>query len=81
MPTKAHLILVAFAVEAGSMREAQEQLMSQLPNCREFPGVAGIDSWYIAMPERYDGTAEDDGWSAEFVPPPKDQQPTESEVR
>jgi hypothetical protein len=43
--------------------------MSQLPNCKDNPGVAGIDSWYIAMDERHDGTTPADGWSAEFQPP------------
>lgn len=66
---KAHVILVAFTVTAPDMATAQEQLMSQLPNCKDYAGVAGLDSWYIAMNERYDGTAPEDGWSAEFVDP------------
>ena len=63
---KAHVVLVAFTVDAPDMKSAQEQLMSQLPNCNEHPGVAGIDSWYIAMDERHDGTTPADGASARF---------------
>lgn len=66
---KAHAILVAFTVTAPDMATAQEQLMSQLPNCKDYPGVAGVDSWYIAMRDRYDGTVPEDGWSAVFVGP------------
>ena len=66
---KAHAILVCFTVTASDMEQAQKQLMSQLPNCTDHPGQAGIDSWYIAESERYDGTTPEDGWSAEFVDP------------
>lgn len=69
MPCPAHAILVAFTVHADDMEQAQKQLMSQLPNCKDNPGVAGIDSWYIAMDERHDGTTPADGWSAKFQPP------------
>lgn len=60
-------ILVCFTVSAPDMEQAQKQLMPQLPNPNS-PGVAGIDSWYIAMNERYDGTQPCDGASARFVP-------------
>lgn len=69
MTSPAHVILVAFTVHADGMEQAQKQLMSQLPNCKDNPGVAGIDSWYIAMDERHDGTTPADGWSAAFQPP------------
>lgn len=62
----AHVVLVAFTVHANDMEQAQKQLMSQLPNCKDNPGVAGIDSWYIAMDERHDGTKPEDGSSASF---------------
>ena len=65
----AHVVLVAFTVHADGMEQAQKQLMSQLPSCKDNPGVAGIDSWYIAMDERHDGTTPADGWSAAFQPP------------
>jgi hypothetical protein len=64
-----HAILVCFTVSAQDMEQAQKQLMTQLPNCNENPGVAGIDSWYIAMSERYDGTTPADGCSAVFEDP------------
>jgi hypothetical protein len=63
---KSYCILVAFTVTAPDMEQAQKQLMPQLPNPSD-PGVAGIDSWYIAMNERYDGTHPRDGASARFV--------------
>jgi hypothetical protein len=67
---KGHVVLVAFTVDAPDMKSAQEQLMSQLPNCRLNPGVAGIDSWYVAMDERHDGTTPADGASARFYGDP-----------
>ncbi len=63
---RAYSILVCFTVSAPDMEQAQKQLMPQLPNPNS-PGVAGIDSWYIAMNERYDGTQPCDGASARFV--------------
>jgi len=62
---KGHVILVAFTVTAPDMEQAQNQLLPQLAM---HPGTAGIDSWYVAMNERYDGTTPADGASARFVP-------------
>lgn len=61
----AHTILVAFTVHAPDWTAAQSALMQQLPNCRDFPGVGGIDSWWIAEDSRIDGSDND---SAVFVP-------------
>jgi len=64
MPDPAHTILVAFTVHAPTMEQAQARLMRQLPS-PDHPGVDGIDSWWIAEDERYDGSDND---SAVFVP-------------
>ena len=62
---RARTILVAFCVtDCESMKEAQERLMRQLPDPNH-PGVDGIDCWWIAEDERYDGSDND---SAVFVP-------------
>lgn len=59
-----HTILVAFTVHAPTWEQAQARLMRQLPS-PDHPGVDGIDSWWIAEDERYDGSDND---SAVFVP-------------
>lgn len=59
-----HTILVAFTVYAPTWEQAQARLMRQLPS-PDHPGVDGIDSWWIAEDERYDGSDND---SAVFVP-------------
>lgn len=59
-----HTILVAFTVYAPTWEQAQARLMRQLPS-PDHPGVDGIDSWWIAEDERYDGSDND---SAVLVP-------------
>lgn len=56
-----HTILVAVTVYAPTWEAAQAKLMLNMPK----PGVDGIDSWWIAEDERYDGSDND---SAVFVP-------------
>jgi len=60
----AHTILVAFAVNAATREQAQQVLMSRLPN-PESDGHATIDCWWIAENDRIDGSDND---SAIFVP-------------
>jgi hypothetical protein len=57
-----HVILVAFHMSADTMQQAQIKLMPNLP----VPGEdIGLEEWWIAEDERYDGSDND---SAVFVP-------------
>jgi len=46
-------VLVAFVVEADTMKQAQELLIAELPKPDDIPQM---DSWWIAEDERYDGS-------------------------
>ena len=61
------IVLVAFEVLADGMEEAQQQLMNKLLPNSPFPReyTEWLDSWWIAMDERYDRS---DLESAVFVP-------------
>jgi hypothetical protein len=63
-----HTILVAFDVQADTMKQAQENLMNYvLPHIEMDHDTwhkASLDSWWIAEDERYDGSDCD---SAMFV--------------
>lgn len=57
-----HVIMVAFEVEGTDWEDAQRNLMAALPR----PWYTrGIECWWIAEDERYDGSDND---SAVFVP-------------
>ena len=57
-----HVVLVAFEVEGTDVKDAQTNLMAALPR----PWYTrGIECWWIAEDERYDGSDND---SAVFVP-------------
>ena len=61
------VVLVAFEVCADDMEDAQQQLMDKLLPNAPFPReyTEWLDSWWIAMDERYDRS---DLESAVFVP-------------
>lgn len=61
------IVLVAFEVYADDMEDAQEQLMNKLLPTAPFPRryTEWLDSWWIAMDERYDRS---DLESAVFIP-------------
>ena len=61
------IVLVAFEVCADDMEDAQQQLMNKLLPNAPFPReyTEWLDSWWIAMDERYDRS---DLESAVFIP-------------
>lgn len=59
-----HTILVAFVVEADTMKQAQELLMMELPRPQGDPrrhlhANEWLQCWWIAEDERYDGSDND----------------------
>lgn len=58
-------ILLAFTVMADSQREAEYVLHNALDMARLREAYPEIDSWWVAMRERYDGSDND---AAVFVP-------------
>ena len=67
-----HTVLIGFVVQAENMEQAQQQLMDHiLPtetgDARTWD-QAGLDQWWMAMDERYDGSGGGGPESAVFVP-------------
>lgn len=61
-----YVVVVAFGVEADTMKDAQEALMEKLvPLLQSRDANSQITEWWIAEDERYDGSDLD---SAVFVP-------------
>lgn len=60
-----YVVLVAFNVEADTMKEAQERLMDVLPRVKHYDNDSYLEEWWIAEDERYDRS---DSESAVFVP-------------
>ena len=67
-----HTVIVAFVVQAGNFEQAQEQLMDHILPTEEGDARtwerAGLDQWWMAEDERYDGSGVGGPDSAVFVP-------------
>ena len=67
-----YTVIVGFVVEAGNFEQAQEQLMDHILPTEEGDARtwerAGLDQWWMAEDERYDGSGVGGPDSAVFVP-------------